>query len=71
MKIQCEIEQLEETGIYQIINLIDNKVYIGSTRRTFRIRFQNHTNSLLRGDHKIHTYKVSLINMDQKVLKFE
>ena len=52
MKIQCEIEQLEETGIYQIINLIDNKMYIGSARKSFRIRFQHHINSLLRKDHK-------------------
>lgn len=46
------VEDLERTGVYQIINLINHKTYIGSTRQSFKIRMKHHVNALRRGDHK-------------------
>jgi len=39
-------------GIYVIINLVDNKVYIGSTIRNFRKRWREHRDSLKDGNHR-------------------
>lgn len=38
-------------GIYSIENKVNNKVYIGSTVRSFKERRSNHINSLKRGTH--------------------
>ena len=46
MKINCNLEELELTGVYKIVNLINNKMYIGSTRTSFRVRFTHHVNRL-------------------------
>ena len=44
-------------GIYQIRNILDNKVYIGSTYN-FRHRFKNHKNPLKNNEHpNIHLQK--------------
>ena len=52
MKINCNLEELELMGVYSIINLVNNKMYIGSTRTSFRIRFIHHKNKLIKGTHK-------------------
>ena len=37
---------LDELGIYMIKNLINNKVYIGSTERSFKVRWKKHVRML-------------------------
>lgn len=39
-----------KSGVYQIRNLVDGKVYIGSTKE-FKTRACSHTNALLKGQH--------------------
>ena len=46
------VEDLEKTGVYQIMNLLNHKSYIGSTKQSFKIRMKHHVNALRRGDHK-------------------
>lgn len=43
---------LEKTGVYQIRNLINGKVYIGSTTMSFEKRMSHHLNQLKRNNHK-------------------
>ena len=46
------IKHLNSTGIYKILNTVNNKYYIGSTEEYFIIRWYNHINALRRGTHK-------------------
>lgn len=39
-------------GIYKIENIINNKIYIGSTKKSFKIRFNAHKNLLRRNKHE-------------------
>ena len=48
----ANVEDLEKTGVYQIMNLLNHKSYIGSTKQSFKIRMKHHVNALRRGDHK-------------------
>ena len=41
------------SGVYKIVNLINGKVYIGSTKNC-KIRWSQHLDSLCRGDHNKH-----------------
>jgi group I intron endonuclease len=40
-----------KTGIYLIRNTLNNKVYVGSTKRSFHCRKTRHLNALLRNTH--------------------
>lgn len=40
-----------KVGIYSITNIINNKIYIGSTLKTFRVRFNAHINLLKSNKH--------------------
>lgn len=44
-------EEMLKTGIYQISNLINNKIYIGSTQKNFRNRLWEHYSDLRRNAH--------------------
>ena len=46
------IKHLNYTGIYKIVNTVNNKYYIGSTEESFVKRWYNHINALRRGTHK-------------------
>lgn len=50
MNIQ-DLNLLQEKGIYMIKNLVNNKVYIGSTERSFLSRWKKHFRMLKRGYH--------------------
>ena len=53
MKIEVERPtDLNLTGIYKIINVKNNKYYIGSTQESFLIRWKNHIGALRRNTHK-------------------
>lgn len=45
------LEDLKKTGIYCITNKINGKLYIGSTRVSFKSRWKNHIKRLRRGKH--------------------
>lgn len=40
------------TGVYIILNTLNNKYYIGSSTKSINRRFQSHRASLIRGDHE-------------------
>jgi group I intron endonuclease len=40
------------TGVYQIRNLVNGKIYVGSTTKSFRSRWADHRTAMLRGDHR-------------------
>lgn len=53
MKIeQNSLLLLDNKGVYKIENLINSKIYIGSTTQSFLIRFRQHYTDLKRGCHK-------------------
>lgn len=53
MKIQInDIEDLELCGVYKILNLVNNKYYIGSTKQCFRVRLNHHLQALRNNNHK-------------------
>ena len=43
---------LKKTGVYKIVNLINNKIYIGSTSQSFEKRFKQHYAELQKSNHK-------------------
>lgn len=51
MKTKNYIGNSTRTGVYIIKNNVNNKVYVGSTKRSFHSRKTRHLTSLRRGDH--------------------
>lgn len=53
MKINrlCTVEEKKTKGIYKISNTFNNKVYVGSSKRSFRIRWNCHSAELFGGYH--------------------
>lgn len=47
-----DLENLKKRGVYQIKNLITNKIYIGSTTTYFIYRWRQHQSKLRKGEHK-------------------
>lgn len=47
-----DLEILKKKGVYQIRNLVNNKVYIGSTVTSFIYRWRQHHSKLKMGKHK-------------------
>lgn len=47
-----DLEDLRKKGVYQIKNLITNKIYIGSTTTSFIYRWRQHQSKLRKGEHK-------------------
>ena len=45
-------EDLDKTGVYKIVNLVNGKIYIGSTAQSFKKRGVQHYGELVRGIHK-------------------
>ncbi len=53
MKININnLEDLEKTGVYKILNIVNGKYYIGSTKQKFRIRINHHLQALKNNNHK-------------------
>ena len=50
-KDACRCPLLFKKGIYKIINIVNDKYYVGSTTRTFLKRFNNHKRSLRNNHH--------------------
>jgi group I intron endonuclease len=52
MKIAIpNLETFKLSGVYMIKNLLNNKVYIGSTKMTFKRRYTEHVRKLKTGNH--------------------
>ena len=45
------MNDLDKTGVYQILNTVNGKRYIGSAAKSFRQRWKLHLNKLRRGMH--------------------
>lgn len=52
MKININNFKLSEKGVYQFKNLVNSKLYIGSTIMTFEKRFYHHLSMLRANEHK-------------------
>lgn len=53
MKINIDnLNNLQLVGVYQIKNLVNNKIYIGSTKQSFRVRLNHHLQALRNNKHK-------------------
>lgn len=52
MKINCNLEELKKIGVYIIINLINNKVYVGSSVVSILKRMWHHQAMLRLNKHK-------------------
>jgi group I intron endonuclease len=50
------LKDLEKIGVYKIKNLVNKKVYIGSTKKSFLSRFSTHYYKLKTGNHKGYLY---------------
>lgn len=75
MKINIQdINSLSEKGIYMIRNLINNKVYIGSTDKSFIVRWKKHLR-MLKGNYHYNNHlqlsynKYTLDNFEFSVLE--
>lgn len=63
MKIENNsLKNLDETGVYKIKNLINNKIYIGSTQKSFISRFTTHYTKLKTNNHKGYWYLQNSVN---------
>ena len=58
------------SGIYQIINIKTNKIYIGSTK-DFKNREWQHFNMLERNKHSSKNYKDHIINTVKAILNLK
>jgi group I intron endonuclease len=64
-------EDLTKCGVYTITNLVNNKIYVGSTANNFRARWRNHLNSLKKGVHHSSKLQNAFNKYGEKVFKFE
>lgn len=53
---------LDKIGVYKITNILVNKVYIGSTKKSFISRFSTHYQKLKSNNHKGHPHLQSSVN---------
>lgn len=64
-------EELDKTGVYKIVNLVNGKIYVGSTAQSFKKRGVQHYSDLVRGVHKNSYLKHSWNKYGEKNFKFE
>jgi len=63
MKIKEDsLQKLDKKGVYKIENLINGKVYIGSTEKSFLKRFSTHYTKLKSNNHRGHIYLQNAVN---------
>lgn len=63
MKInENSLTELSNIGIYQIKNLINNKIYIGSTQKSFISRYKTHYEKLRTNNHKGYAHLQNAVN---------
>lgn len=63
MKInESSLKDLSKIGIYKITNLIDNKIYVGSTITGFINRYKSHYEKLRTNNHKGYPYLQNAVN---------
>ena len=63
MKInESSLKDLEKIGVYKITNLINSKVYVGSTRKSFVSRYSSHYEKLRTNNHKGYQHLQNAVN---------
>lgn len=65
------LKDINETGVYKIINIVNNKFYIGSTSESFIKRWSHHINALRRNTHKNIHLQNAFNKYGEKSFKFE
>ncbi len=65
------LDNFEKFGIYKITNLKNNKIYVGSTGRSFKDRFNEHSRDLKNGKHKNYYLQSSYNKWGENIFKFE
>lgn len=65
------LDSFEKFGIYKITNLKNNKIYIGSTGRSFSERFTEHSRDLKNNKHKNYYLQSSYNKWGESIFKFE
>lgn len=63
--------ELRQCGIYRIVNTVNGKVYVGSTRRTFRVRWSTHRADLKSGRHGNRALQQDWVELGPDVFSFE
>lgn len=48
----ARIDEMMQIGVYKIVNIANNKIYIGQTSRSFYLRWRQHLSELRCGRHK-------------------
>ena len=64
------LDDLGKTGVYCITNLVNRKLYIGSTRDSFKSRWKGHMKSLRRGKHPNTHLQQSFIKYGENNFEF-
>lgn len=64
------LNDLEKIGIYKITNLVNNKIYIGSTKKSFVSRFVAHYTKLKSNNHRGYWHLQNAVNQ-YGINKFE
>lgn len=63
MKInESSLKDLDKIGVYKITNLVNGKVYIGSTEKSFVCRYATHYEKLRTNNHKGYWHLQSAVN---------
>ena len=65
------LENFEKFGVYKITNLKNNKIYVGSTGRSFSDRFTEHKRELNNNKHKNYYLQSSYNKWGESIFKFE
>lgn len=65
------LDNFEKFGIYKITNLKNNKIYVGSTGRSFKDRFNDHSRDLKMESIKIIIYNLLIINGEKIFLNLK
>lgn len=60
--VESSFKDLHETGVYRITNLINGKVYVGSTRKSFVSRYTTHFEKLRTDNHKAYPHLQNAAN---------
>lgn len=65
------LEQLNKIGIYAIKNTVNGKIYVGSTAKSFKTRFNQHISKLRNNKHHCAHLQYAFNKYGEEVFDFE